>query len=29
MKIHEYQGKQLFAASGVPVPTGIVAKTPQ
>jgi succinyl-CoA synthetase beta subunit len=29
MKIHEYQGKQLFAATGVPVPQGIVAKTPQ
>ncbi len=29
MKIHEYQGKQLFAAAGVPVPKGIVAKTPQ
>jgi len=28
MKIHEYQGKQLFAAAGVPVPKGIVAKTP-
>ncbi len=29
MKIHEYQGKQLFAAAGVPVPKGIVAKNPQ
>src|SRR5262245_40484179 len=28
MKIHEYQGKQLSAAAGVPVPKGIVAKTP-
>lgn len=28
MKIHEYQGKQLFRAAGVPVPEGIVAKTP-
>jgi succinyl-CoA synthetase beta subunit len=27
MKIHEYQAKQLFAAAGVPVPTGIVAKS--
>ena len=27
MKIHEYQAKQLFAAAGVPVPNGIVAKT--
>ena len=29
MKIHEYQGKQLFAAAGVPVPQGIVARTPE
>ncbi|MBL8849992.1 MAG: ADP-forming succinate--CoA ligase subunit beta, partial [Planctomycetaceae bacterium] len=28
MKIHEYQAKQLFAAAGVPVPKGIVARTP-
>jgi succinyl-CoA synthetase beta subunit len=28
MKIHEYQGKQLFAAAGVAVPKGIVARTP-
>ncbi|MFZ9090289.1 MAG: succinate--CoA ligase subunit beta, partial [Planctomycetaceae bacterium] len=28
MKIHEYQGKQLFRAAGVAVPEGIVAKTP-
>ncbi len=28
MKIHEYQAKQLFAAAGVPVPQGIVARTP-
>ncbi len=28
MKIHEYQGKQLFREAGVPVPRGIVAKTP-
>ena len=28
MKIHEYQAKQLLAKSGVPVPRGIVAKTP-
>lgn len=28
MKIHEYQAKQLFRAAGVPVPAGIVAKTP-
>ncbi|MBX3442303.1 MAG: ADP-forming succinate--CoA ligase subunit beta [Planctomyces sp.] len=29
MKIHEYQGKQLFAAAGVPIPQGVVARTPQ
>jgi len=29
MKIHEYQGKQLFRAAGVAVPQGIVAKTPE
>jgi succinyl-CoA synthetase beta subunit len=29
MKIHEYQAKQLFAAAGVPVPKGIVARTPE
>jgi succinyl-CoA synthetase beta subunit len=28
MKIHEYQAKQLLAKAGVPVPRGIVAKTP-
>ncbi len=28
MKIHEYQGKQLFRAAGIPVPEGIVARTP-
>ena len=28
MKIHEYQAKQLFRAAGVPVPRGIVARTP-
>lgn len=28
MKIHEYQAKQLLKAAGVPVPQGIVAKTP-
>ena len=28
MKIHEYQAKQLFAAARVPVPQGIVARTP-
>lgn len=28
MKIHEYQAKQLFKAAGVPVPQGIVARTP-
>ena len=29
MKIHEYQGKQLLKAAGVPVPRGVVAKTPE
>jgi hypothetical protein len=28
MKIHEYQAKQLLAAAGVPVPKGVVARTP-
>ena len=28
MKIHEYQGKQIFKKYGVPTPRGIVAKTP-
>ena len=28
MKIHEYQAKELLRASGVPVPRGIVARTP-
>lgn len=28
MKIHEYQAKTLLRAAGVPVPVGIVAKTP-
>lgn len=28
MKIHEYQGKELFRAYGIPVPNGIVASTP-
>ena len=27
MKIHEYQGKQLFRKYGVPVPIGIPAMT--
>jgi succinyl-CoA synthetase beta subunit len=27
MKIHEYQGKQLFAQAGVPIPRGVVART--
>ncbi len=27
MKIHEYQAKQLFRESGIPVPEGIIAKT--
>ena len=28
MKIHEYQGKELLKTYGVPVPRGIVARTP-
>ena len=28
MKIHEYQGKELFKKYGVPTPRGIVARTP-
>jgi succinyl-CoA synthetase beta subunit len=28
MKIHEYQGKQLFRKYGVPVPRGIVVRSP-
>ncbi len=28
MKIHEYQAKQIFAESGIPVPPGEVATTP-
>jgi len=29
MKIHEYQGKQLFRECGIPVPRGIVIKSPE
>jgi len=29
MKIHEYQAKQLFAQAHVPVPRGVVARTPE
>ena len=29
MKIHEYQAKQLFQQAGVPIPNGIVVKTPE
>ncbi|HLT29351.1 MAG TPA: ADP-forming succinate--CoA ligase subunit beta [Myxococcaceae bacterium] len=29
MKIHEYQGKELFRQYGVPTPRGIVAHTPE
>jgi succinyl-CoA synthetase beta subunit len=29
MKIHEYQGKEILRQYGVPVPRGIVAKTPE
>ena len=28
MKLHEYQGKELFRAAGLPVPNGEVATTP-
>ncbi len=28
MKLHEYQAKQLFASAGIPIPRGLVAKTP-
>jgi succinyl-CoA synthetase beta subunit len=29
MKLHEYQAKQRLAAAGVPIPRGLVAKTPE
>ena len=29
MKIHEYQGKELLREKGVPVPRGIVARSPE
>ena len=29
MKIHEFQGKQLFRKFGIPVPEGSVARTPE
>ena len=29
MKIHEFQGKEILRAAGVPVPRGIVAHTPE
>jgi succinyl-CoA synthetase beta subunit len=29
MKIHEYQGKELFRSYDIPVPNGIVASTPE
>ena len=29
MKIHEYQGKEILQSYGVPVPRGIVARTPE
>jgi succinyl-CoA synthetase beta subunit len=28
MKLHEYQGKELFRRQGLPVPTGVVATSP-
>ncbi|PIQ83362.1 MAG: succinate--CoA ligase subunit beta, partial [Candidatus Omnitrophica bacterium CG11_big_fil_rev_8_21_14_0_20_63_9] len=29
MKLHEYQAKQLFDQAGIPVPFGVVARTPE
>jgi len=29
MKIHEYQGKELLRKFGVPVPRGLVARSPE
>ncbi|HEX9544584.1 MAG TPA: ATP-grasp domain-containing protein, partial [Pyrinomonadaceae bacterium] len=29
MKIHEYQGKELLKNFGVPVPRGLVARSPE
>jgi len=29
MKIHEYQGKEIFKRYGVPIPRGILARTPE
>ncbi len=29
MKLHEYQGKELFRKQGMPVPQGVVATTPE
>ena len=29
MKIHEFQAKEILRKAGVPVPRGIVAKTPE
>src|SRR5260370_41619372 len=29
MKIHEYQGKEIFKRYGVPIPRGILAQTPE
>ena len=29
MKLHEYQGKELFRRQGLPVPRGVVATTPE
>ena len=28
MKLHEYQAKQIFSAYGIPIPNGMVARTP-
>ena len=29
MNLHEYQGKEIFARYGIPVPEGILAKSPE
>ena len=29
MKIHEYQAKEILDKGGIPVPNGVVAKTPE
>ena len=29
MNLHEYQGKEIFARYGIPVPEGLLAKSPE